>query len=140
MPLAANAPVLKAEALARYKAILRDVLDARPSGTRQRLASALGKNRSFITQMANSASLVPVPAQHIPAIFELCRFSQAQRDAFLAAYHIAHPRRLLSRTAPPQMRIVSLNVPDLGDSRKNRLLDVLLSEMTKHITHILRDE
>lgn len=140
MPHAANALALKAEALARYKTILREVLDARPSGTRQRLASALGKNRSFITQMANSASLVPVPAQHIAAIFELCRFSQTQREAFLAAYHVAHPRRLLGRSSAPQMRVVSLNVPDLGDSRKNRMLDALLSEMTKHISHILRDE
>ena len=41
--------------VAEYKAILKRVLDNRPSGTRQRLAKALGKNRSFISQIANPA-------------------------------------------------------------------------------------
>ena len=34
--------------------ILRNVLDRRPSGTRQRLANALGKNRSFVSQISQS--------------------------------------------------------------------------------------
>src|SRR4029079_8563721 len=37
-----------AQAVALYKRLLADVIDGRPSGTRQRLAAALGKNRSFI--------------------------------------------------------------------------------------------
>ena len=40
-------------AMAEYKGILQRLLDNRPSGTRQRLAHALGKNRSFITQITN---------------------------------------------------------------------------------------
>ncbi|MEA2876627.1 MAG: hypothetical protein QOF14_1823, partial [Hyphomicrobiales bacterium] len=36
-----------------YKAILRRALDNRPSGTRLKLAAALGKNRSFVTQITN---------------------------------------------------------------------------------------
>jgi hypothetical protein len=140
VPQAADKQAAKTEALAAYKAILRDVLDARPSGTRQRLASALGKNRSFVTQMANAASLVPVPAQHLATIFELCRFSHGQREAFLAAYYVAHPRRLLSVIAPPHMRAATLHVPDLGDTRKNRMLDNLLNEMAKNVAQLLRDE
>jgi hypothetical protein len=136
----ADKPSAKMEALAAYKAILRDVLDARPSGTRQRLAAALGKNRSFVTQMANTASLVPVPAQHLPTIFELCRFSHVQREAFLAAYHLAHPRRLISVVPLPHMRAATLHVPDLGDIRKNRLLDNLLNEVAKNVAQILRGE
>ena len=41
--------------VADYKAILRRVLDNRPSGTRLKLAAALGKNRSFVTQITNPA-------------------------------------------------------------------------------------
>jgi hypothetical protein len=140
VPQTVNIQIAKAEALAAYKVILRDVLDARPSGTRQRLAIALGKNRSFVTQMANAASLVPVPAQHLPTIFELCRFSHVQREAFLAAYHVAHPRRLMSEIAPPHMRAVTLYVPDFGDTRKNRMLDNLLIEIAKNVAQMLRNE
>ena len=35
--------------VADYKRILAKVLDNRPSGTRQKLATALGKNRSFVS-------------------------------------------------------------------------------------------
>jgi hypothetical protein len=34
----------------QYKEVLRRILDSRPSGTRQRLAVALGTNRSFVSQ------------------------------------------------------------------------------------------
>ena len=44
--------------------------DNRPSGTRQRLAGALGKNRSFVSQIANPAYPVPIPVQHLETIFE----------------------------------------------------------------------
>ena len=81
--------------IAAYKAILRDVLDRRPSGMRQRLAEALGKNRSFITQIANPAYQTPIPAQHVHPIIQICHFSVQERDRFLEAYHRAHPRRLL---------------------------------------------
>src|SRR5689334_3844593 len=43
----------RADAVGAYKTVLQRVLDARPSGTRHRLAIALGKNRSFISQIAN---------------------------------------------------------------------------------------
>ena len=130
----------KHNAMGAYKAILRDVLDARPSGTRQRLATALGKNRSFITQIANGASSVPVPAQHLSAIFELCHFSASEREAFIAAYHIAHPRRLLQVVAPPATRDAVLHLPDLRDQRRNRLLDMMLTEMAKNVAQMLRED
>ncbi len=39
------------EAIRVYKNILMQVIDQRPSGMRQRLADALGKHRSFVTQI-----------------------------------------------------------------------------------------
>ena len=78
-------PAGSQDLIAAYKAILRDVLDRRPSGTRQRLAEALGKNRSFITQIANPAYQTPIPAQHVHAITQVCHFSVQERDKFLDA-------------------------------------------------------
>ena len=80
--------------VADYKLILRRVLDNRPSGTRLKLAAALGKNRSFVTQITNPAYLVPIPAKHVAIIFEVCHLSGAERAAFLEAYGRAHPGRL----------------------------------------------
>jgi hypothetical protein len=46
--------------VAEYKRILQRVLENRPSGTRQRLATALGTNRSFVSQIANPAYTTPI--------------------------------------------------------------------------------
>src|SRR4030088_18664 len=78
-------PAASQDFIAAYKAILRDVLDRRPSGIRQRLAEALGKNRSFITQIANPAYQTPVVAQHVQPIIQVCHFSVPERDRFLHA-------------------------------------------------------
>ena len=77
--------------VADYKVILRRVLDNRPSGTRLKLAAALGKNRSFVTQITNPAYLVPIPAKHVAIIFEVCHLSGAERAAFLEAYKVGPP-------------------------------------------------
>ncbi len=39
------------EAVAAYKRMLAAIIERRPSGTRQRLATALAKNRSFVSQI-----------------------------------------------------------------------------------------
>ena len=58
-------PATSEEAVQRYKTILQHVIDNRPSGTRQRLAGALGKNRSFISQITSPAYATPIPARHV---------------------------------------------------------------------------
>jgi hypothetical protein len=121
------------DAVTEYKAILKRVLDNRPSGTRQRLANALGKNRSFVSQIANPTYPVPIPAQHLETMFEICHFSQDDRRGFLAAYTRAHPRRLALVTAPRRTRTLSIAVPDLGDAQRNRALDELIADMVRRI-------
>ena len=83
---------VRGDAVSAYKAVLKRILDTRPSGTRHRLAIALGKNRSFISQIANPVYAVPIPRQHLDTIFEICHFTAADRREFLAAYAEAHPR------------------------------------------------
>ena len=121
------------EAVEEYKRILQSVLDARPSGTRQRLAEKLDKNRSFISQIANPAYAVPIPAQHLEAIFAVCHFSPEQRGAFLAAYARAHPGRHEIARAPRPIRRIQVEVPDLGSAARNRRIDELFAELARRI-------
>ncbi|HXV25028.1 MAG TPA: hypothetical protein VED46_12315 [Alphaproteobacteria bacterium] len=127
--------------VAAYKRVLQQVLDKRPSGMRQRLAEALGKNRSFISQISNPVYPTPIPAQHVERIFEICHFSKEERKLFLAAYRRAHPRRLQANDggdAEP-VRRMTMTLPDLGDARKNRKLDALVSEFAELAAKLLRD-
>ncbi len=117
--------------LARYKAILRQVVETRPSGTRQRLAEALGKNRSFISQIVNPAYATPVPAQHLETIFHICHVTPGERAAFLAAYREAHPGRLEVVTAPRTTRTIMVVMPDFGDPVRNARADALVRALAQ---------
>jgi hypothetical protein len=125
--------------VAAYKAVLRKVLDSRPSGTRQRLAATLGKNRSFVSQIANPAYPVPIPAQHIDAMFEVCHFSQEERRTFLDLYAKAHPHRVDPARRGPRMRTITLSVPDLQDARKNRVLDEMVVDVVRRLMRAIDD-
>jgi hypothetical protein len=127
------------EAVVEYKTILKRVLENRPSGTRQRLAKALGKNRSFISQISNPAYPVPIPVQHLETMFELCHFSLADRGDFLAAYRRAHPRRLVVVHTSQRTRIVSLAVPDLGDAKRNSAVDAMVADFVRRLRKFVDD-
>ncbi len=126
-------------AVAAYKRVLADILDKRPSGTRQRLAAALGKNRSFVSQIANPAYAVPIPAQHLDTLFEVCLFLPVERDAFLKAYALAHPGRLdhLRHRRDHRLRPLTVYVPDFGDERRNQKVDRLVSDLVGRLARFV---
>ena len=126
-------------AVAAYKAVLKRVVDNRPSGTRHRLALALGKNRSFISQITNPVYAVPIPAQHLDAIFAVCHFTPAERSEFLAAYLAAHPRHLDLVRRPAGTRALTVILPDLGDARQNRLLDEAILETARRLARLAEE-
>lgn len=126
----------RAAAIAAYKAVLKRVVDNRPSGTRHRLALALGKNRSFISQITNPTYAVPVPAGHVGTILELCHFTAAERAEFYAAYFVAHPRSAGPVAAPPGTRTLVLTLPDHGDARANRRLDDAIRETVRQLVRL----
>jgi len=99
----------RADQIARYKTLLRAVIDRRPSGLRGRLAMALGKHKSFVSQITNPAYSVPIPATDLATIFEICHLSPAEREQFLTDYRAAHPDRasrpLRAANAPHELRI-----------------------------------
>jgi hypothetical protein len=130
----------RTDAVAAYKSTLMRVLDTRPSGTRHRLAIALGKNRSFISQIANPIYAVPIPAQHLETIFELCHFTAGERREFLAAYVEAHPRRLDVVRKSAGIRKLTLTLPDLGDARRNRRLDDAVAEFARRLVRFAEDD
>ncbi|HEV8094522.1 MAG TPA: hypothetical protein VGP71_02265 [Burkholderiales bacterium] len=123
-------------AVVEYKRILQQVLENRPSGTRRRLADALGKNRSFISQITNPAYSVPIPARHIESIFEICHFLGTEKARFLQAYGRAHPHRVPNPSGEPRRRELVLRLPDLQDAKKNRQLDELLKETVQRIVRL----
>jgi hypothetical protein len=124
------------ETVADYKRLLQAVCDNRPSGTRGRLAIALGTNRSFVSQLVNPAYAMPIPAQHLETIFEVCHFSPADRAAFLATYDNAHPGRRETGEESVGTRVISLTVPDLGNARRNQAVDALIAEYGRHVARL----
>jgi len=127
-------------AVAEYKRVFKEVLDSRPSGMRIRLAHAMGKNRSFVSQISNPAYPVPVPIQHLNTIFDVCHFPPAAKAAFLKAYARAHPRRMGQLAKIPRERTIMLYVPDLGNAKRNQQLDALMHEFARRLIAILQDE
>jgi hypothetical protein len=127
-------------AVAEYKRIFKEVLDSRPSGMRIRLAHAMGKNRSFVSQISNPAYPIPIPVQHLSTIFDVCHFPPPAKVGFLAAYARAHPRRIGRLAEIPHERIITLHLPDLGSSKRNGQLDALMQEFARRLTAILQDE
>jgi hypothetical protein len=126
-------------AVADYKRILQQVLENRPAGTRLRLAEALGKNRSFISQITNPNYSVPIPARHIEPIFEICHFLAGEKAQFLQIYRRAHPHRAPDRAAEARFRDLVVRVPDLRDRERNRQLDQLVKDMAQRVARLLED-
>ena len=122
-----------------YKFILAEVLERRPSGTRGRLASALGKNRSFVSHITSGTYATPIPVGHIEVIFEVCHFSAGERQRFLAAYARAHPRRPVLLAETHRLKAHTFQLPDLGDGARNEKLHALVNEFMLKLADLLTD-
>jgi phage tail protein X len=134
-----DAKEISARAIATYKGLLREALDNRPSGTRLKLAAALGTNRSFISQITNPGYPIPIPAQHLDVIFEVCRLASAEKTAFLAAYHEAHPGRAATFDAQPRTRTLAVTLPDFADAGRNLLVDKAVLDFVARLVHYTRE-
>lgn len=129
----------KTDAVSRYKQYLRDLIDRRPSGTRQVIASALGKHKSFVTQITNPSYAVPVPAKHLTTIFDICHFSPAERQRFVALYEAAHPNRHVDlgpdggAVAGSATKRIVLEVPVLRDAARQEELERLVRDFARRV-------
>ena len=137
---------LKAQWVAQYKQILAEMLSNRPSGTRQRLATMLRKNRSFISQISNLSYATPIPARHLDIIFEVCHFSEKARRDFLSYYDQAHPGRRQSlnyqhheaHREGMRFRRITVYLRDPGSYEVNKELDGLILENVRRLSHLLQ--
>jgi len=126
------------DAVAAYKQLLARILERRPSGTRQRLAMALAKNRSFVSQIANPAYSTPIPASHLGQIFEVCHFSTAERQEFTRLYGFAHPGKVIARRS--QRPAPALELPDLGSEAGNKALHALVNAFARDVAMLIERE
>jgi hypothetical protein len=132
--------VADGSAVGDYKRVLQQVLDSRPSGTRRRLAEALGKNRSFISQITNPNYSVPIPARHLDRLFDVCHFSSAEKAKFLEAYRRAHPHRAPGAPASTRWREVAVRVPEMHDRTKNKVIEDLLNETAQRLARLFDEK
>lgn len=132
----------KEELVAAYKRVLQASLDRRPSGTRQRLAEALGKHKSFISQITNPAYAVPIPERHLAAIMDLCHFSSGERRSFLDAYAKAHPDRRQA-VRPAKVRhaaphVLHIPVPAFDDPQTQREAEELIRTFAARLVQLVQ--
>lgn len=129
------------QTVATYKQILREFIDRRPSGTRQRIAKALGTHKSFVSQITNPALRVPLPAPHVASIFKICHFSPEERAGFLDAYRIAHPNQAaaLESEEVSGKRIVMIELPDFEDPGKQERLAEAIEDIAAKMIALARE-
>ena len=138
MAQAATSDKVPHDEVAAYKRMLAEIIERRPSGTRQRLATALAKNRSFVSQITNPAYATPIPANHLAQIFEVCHFSASERREFTRLYAAAHPKKVLRETQ--QRPTLAVQLPDLGDDDRNRKLHGLVSGFVRQIAKLIDED
>lgn len=143
-PANRNSVGLKAagdQSVATYKQLLREYIDRRPSGTRQRIAKVLGTHKSFVSQITNPALRVPLPAPHVASIFKICHFSPEERESFLDAYRIAHPNQAaaLESEQLSGKRIVMIELPQFKDPAKQDRLADAIQEVADRMIALARE-
>jgi hypothetical protein len=136
------APASRDELVAAYKRLLQEYIDRRPSGLRLKVAKAIGKHRSFVSQITNPIYPIPVPARHLEAIFRICHLAPEEKQAFLSAYAAAHPNHPRAEPRSPrksrEKRIVEIELPILDDPEIEREMDELLRQVARQIEKLVR--
>jgi len=130
------------ELVAAYKRLLQEYIDRRPSGLRLKIARAIGKHRSFVSQITNPIYPIPVPARHLEAIFRICHLAPEEKQAFLAAYEAAHPHHPRTEPRGPrksrEKRIVEIELPIVDDPEIEREMDELLRQMARQLEKLVK--
>jgi hypothetical protein len=129
------------DAIADYKALLRRYIDRRPSGTRQKLAEAFGTHKSFISQITNPVYRVPLPAQHIPALFKVCHLSPQEQRNFLDVYARAHPGQFgaIEELASLEEEVLRIPLPQFADPERRREVELLIRDFAERVIALLQE-
>lgn len=119
------------EKIAAYKILLREYLDRRPSGIRKKISSAINTHRSFISQVANPNYRVPLPAQYVPVLMDVCHFTAEEQETFLKAYSLAHPGQALFARAAIRgdYKSTSIDLSEIEDEQTRIAVSRAIREM-----------
>ena len=130
------------ELVAAYKRLLQEYIDRRPSGLRLKIAKAIGKHRSFVSQITNPSYPIPVPARHLEAIFRICHLAPEERQAFMAAYDAAHPGHPREGRRSPrkgrERRVIEIELPVTDDPELEREMEEFLRHMARQLEKLAR--
>jgi hypothetical protein len=129
------------DAIAEYKALLREYIDRRPSGTRQKLAEAFGTHKSFISQITNPNYRVPLPAQHIPALFKVCRLNAQEQRTFLEVYARAHPGQYgaIEDLASVEKDVVRIPLPHFENPALREQVEQLVKDFSERVVTLVKE-
>ena len=132
----------KGELVARYKRILQNYINQRPSGARLKIAEKLNKNKSFVSQITNPSYTIPVPARHLNVIFDICHFTIKERETFLKAYTAAHPNYQYRVVEPESIpykgrRTLSIEVPVIEDSAKQQQIESMIKDYAHQLFQLI---
>lgn len=132
----------KEELVAQYKKIFQQLINMRPSGTRNRIAKAIAKNKSFVSQITNPSYSVPIPAKHLETIFNICHFSLKERETLLKYYIAAHPnyqyRIELPGTGSVTQAKLVLDIPVLKDSVEQEKVESIIRNFTQQLFELMQ--
>lgn len=130
----------RADPVAAYKRLLRAQIARRPSGTRRKLAAAFGTHPSFVSQITNPALRVPLPAQHIPALFRTCRFSPEEQAEFLGLYARAHPAQsaAMEELAAHERDALRIPMPAFADPALRAEVEALIRDFARRVVRLAR--
>ena len=133
---------LRQEKVAAYKSVLRQCLDRRPSGVRQRIAMALGTHRSFVSQITNPSEPTAIPARHVPVLLEFVHPTEEERARFTEAYEEAHPDALIQAGAADggARKRLTLEIPVLANPAAQAALEDLVRSTAQRLATIARIE
>ena len=129
------------EALIRaYKTMLKEAVEARPSGIRLRIADMIGKNKSFVSQITNPTYKTPVPRRYLEPIFEAVHLTTRERVRFLEIYDRAHPNVGRREALPPAQdtRVLKVELPRLGSRRLEATVDQMIVQFAQSISDFAR--
>lgn len=137
----ASTPATISDAVAAYKHYLKALIDRRPSGTRQRIAESFGTHKSFVSQIISPSYRVPLPAQHIPALFRVCHFSEDERTRFLALYARAHPSQSMAidELAGIERNVIRIPLPDFASTELAREVESLIQEFAARVIKLAEE-
>jgi len=127
--------------IAAYKILLREYLDRRPSGIRKKIAAAINTHRSFISQVANPNYRVPLPAQYVPILMDVCHFTAEEQKTFLKAYFEAHPGQALVGQAAvlEDYKSTSIDLSEIEDEKTRIALSRAIREMAETMIRVVQE-